>query len=121
MSKTGNFLDAYTMGKQIGIGGFSSVYKCTHLKSKEERAVKIIDKVKIKGKIDELDREFLTRRGIERERKGLEPLDRRAHGELRHVPGRDDPDGHGATGSHSRVREGRRRRSAACEAPRRSL
>lgn len=34
------------------------MYKCTHLKSKEERAVKVIDKVKIKGKIDELDREF---------------------------------------------------------------
>lgn len=46
------------MGKQVGIGGFSSVYKCTHLKSKEERAVKVIDKVKIKGKIEELDREF---------------------------------------------------------------
>ncbi len=46
------------IGNQLGVGGFSSVAKCTHKKSGEDRAVKIVDKKKIKGKIARLDLEF---------------------------------------------------------------
>jgi calcium-dependent protein kinase len=51
-------MDSYSLGEQIGIGGFSTVYRCIHLKSSEARAVKVIDKAKIKGKIAQLDLEF---------------------------------------------------------------
>lgn len=50
--------DHYSLDHQIGIGGFSTVLKATHLTSGEERAVKVIDKVKLKGKIQQLDLEF---------------------------------------------------------------
>lgn len=44
VSRKRNLLEVYTLGKELGKGGFSSVFACKHRELKEERAVKILKK-----------------------------------------------------------------------------
>ena len=46
--KSNNYEDYYKIGKFIGEGGFAKVYEAIHKPTNEERALKIIDKKKMK-------------------------------------------------------------------------
>jgi calcium-dependent protein kinase len=42
--RTGRFEEKYVLGRKLGEGGFGIAYRCTHLETKDERAVKIMPK-----------------------------------------------------------------------------
>ena len=49
--KSKNYKDIYTIGKDIGEGGFAKVYEATHKEKNEKKALKIIDKNKIREQL----------------------------------------------------------------------
>jgi len=53
----GDFTEKYKIGKELGKGGFSVVYKCTYNEDQMDYAVKVIDKEALKDDIKLLQRE----------------------------------------------------------------
>jgi len=53
----GEFYEKYTIGKELGKGGFSIVYQCTQIEGEIDYAVKVIDKEALKEDIKLLKRE----------------------------------------------------------------
>ena len=49
--KSNNYKDIYKIGNKLGDGGFAQVFEAIHIETNEKRALKIIDKKKIKENI----------------------------------------------------------------------